>query len=143
MNSFGTPNRHMMFFQMNFWTAATVIVPSGSASIQWEKYSMATTANLYPFRATGNGPRVSNPHLANGQIGPRLRYCLASAVPLAAFALLYVLNTYFKYGWPVYSLAKHLRCDGPCRLVSATHPLMYFLHHFLAFGKRDVAKHGL
>ena len=63
MNSFGTPNRQMIFFHTNFCTAAEVIAPRGSASIHREKYSTAT------FRATGNGPMMSSPHLAKGQIG--------------------------------------------------------------------------
>ena len=69
MNSFGTPKQQTMFFHTNFYAVAKVIAPSGSASIQREKYSMAKIANLYPFRATGNGPMISSTHLAKGQIG--------------------------------------------------------------------------
>ena len=45
----GTPNLQIMFCQKNFFTDSEVIVASGFASIHLVKYSIATTANLFPL----------------------------------------------------------------------------------------------
>ena len=46
----GTPKLEIMFYQKNFFTVSEVIVASGLASIHLVKYSIATTANLFPLR---------------------------------------------------------------------------------------------
>lgn len=69
MNSFGTPNRQTIFFQINLCTAVEEIELSGSASIHLEKYSTATMVKRYPFRTVGNRPIISSPHLAKGHTG--------------------------------------------------------------------------
>jgi len=64
-----TPNLQIMFYQKNFFTVSNVIFASGLASIHLVKYSMATTANLFPPCDGGSGPTRSMPHLCRGQVG--------------------------------------------------------------------------
>jgi hypothetical protein len=52
-----------------FWIVANVIVASGLASINFEKYSIATTTYLrFPWSG-GSCPNKSNPHVCKGQVG--------------------------------------------------------------------------
>lgn len=61
----------MKFFHTNSWATTTVIFGTGSVSIHLEKYSTSTKAKQrLPF-AAGNGPMMSRPYLAKGQIGGR------------------------------------------------------------------------
>ena len=66
---FSTPNLQIMFCQKNFFTASKVIVASGLASIHLVKYSITTTANLFPPCQGGSGLTRFMPHLCNGQVG--------------------------------------------------------------------------
>ena len=45
----GTPNLQIIFCQKKFFTVSHVILASGLALIHLVKYSMATTANLFPL----------------------------------------------------------------------------------------------
>ena len=63
----GTLNLQIMFCQKNFFTNSDVIVARGLASIHLVKYSIATTASLFPPCDGGNGPTRSMPHLCRKQ----------------------------------------------------------------------------
>jgi len=65
----GTPNLQTKFRQKSFFTDYEVMVARGFASIHLVKYSIATTANLFPPCEGGRGPTRSIPHLCNGQVG--------------------------------------------------------------------------
>ena len=63
---FGTLKRHTIFFHTKCWTLWVVIYTTGSASIHFVKYSMATT-RYFIYRTTrANGPRMSIPQVCNG-----------------------------------------------------------------------------
>ena len=64
-----TLNLQIIFCQKNFFTNSDVIVASGLGSIHLVKYSIATTANLFPPCDGGNGPTRSMPHVSRGRVG--------------------------------------------------------------------------
>ena len=77
----GTSNLQTMFCQKNFFTHSEVMVTRGFASIHLVKYSIATTANLFPPYEGGKGPIRSIPHLCNGQVGD-ISYVAAEGLAL-------------------------------------------------------------
>ena len=81
MRILGTPNLQTKFRQKSFFTDYEVMVARGFASIHLVKYSIATTANLFPPYEGGKGPIRSIPHLCNGQVGD-ISYVAAEGLAL-------------------------------------------------------------
>ena len=63
----GMPKRHTKFFHTKLWILCAVIWAIGSTSIHFVKYSIATTKYFICLIAKGKGPKMSIPHVWNGQ----------------------------------------------------------------------------
>ena len=62
----GMPNLHMISFQKKCWIHASMMVGTASTSTHFVKWSTATIRNFFWDVKTGNGPRISIPHIAKG-----------------------------------------------------------------------------
>ena len=62
----GMPNLHMTSFQKKCWIRASVMVGTASTSTHFMKWSTATIRNFFWDVETGNGHRISIPHIAKG-----------------------------------------------------------------------------
>jgi len=65
---FGTPKWYTIFFHTKCVILWIVICATSSASIHFVKYSIATTRYFICLIAKGKGPRMSIPHVWNGQV---------------------------------------------------------------------------
>jgi len=59
------PNLHIIFFQINSLTLLPEITTTGSASIDFVKYSTTTIKNLSCLTPLGNGPKIFIPQVLN------------------------------------------------------------------------------
>ena len=127
IREFGTPNLVIKFFHTNFLTFTSRIFANASTA--------TTTNRLLPV-ARGNGPRISNPHYANGQGLLTGFKCLASRWVRGGMFLTLLTSAYIFGGVPSHprppkSLSHCPVSQGATSHMTAAHPLMQFGQNFI------------
>ena len=129
----GTPKRHTMFFQTKCCTLCAVICATGSASIHFVKYSIATIKYFLPYRQWKRAQDVDPPGVERPRTvyGPQFLWrCLVPiGVLLALLAPLGVSDTIFPHGWPIETRTYYLGCQRSSPHVAPTNPFMEFRHY--------------
>ena len=137
VNVLGTSNLQIMFCQKNFFTVSKVIVASGLASIHLVKYSIATTANLFPLQRWQGSDKIHAPSLKRSS-GCYELYCgqrlwLVWGCALACLSCLNNLLRIFDMHGPIESTSDCLRGQCPWDDVRTASPWMDFLEELSAF----------
>jgi len=120
-----------MFFHTKYWILWPVICATGSASIHFVKYSMATTRYFIYRTARGNGPRMSIPQVWNDHgLSGLVRWgrIMPISMSLALLASLCIPRAIFPYGWPVVPRTNGFWRESSTTDVISTYPFVELCH---------------